>query len=106
MAIIDNLFDAGRGRLGNMVVYKMNGMNIIRTKPERYRDSKSPAQLAQRQRLQAVNEFLNPFSKLLKLTFPAEKPGQTARSEAQSYNMRNALAGEYPGIYVIRAKRY
>ncbi len=104
MAIIDNLFDGGRGRLGKMVVYKMNGMNIMRTKPESYSDQKSPAQMAQRKRLQAVNEFLNPFSRLLKLTFKAEKPGQTARSEAQSYNMRNALAGEHPHIHVDKSK--
>ncbi len=104
MATIDNIFDSGRGRLGNLVVYKMNGRGIVRTKPEHYRDRKSPAQLAQRQRLQAVNGFLNPFSDLLKLTFPAEKPGRTARAEAQSYLMRNALAGEYPDIYVDKSR--
>lgn len=104
MAIIDNLFDNGRGRLGNLVVYRLNGQGIVRTKPAHYSDRKSPAQLAQRQRLQAVNGFLNPFSDLLKLTFPAEKPGRTARAEAQSYTMRNAVAGEYPDIYVDKSR--
>jgi hypothetical protein len=82
LAISDNLFDTGRGRLGHMVVYKLNGQSIVRTKPEQYRDCKSPAQPTQRQRLQAVNGFLNPFSDLLKLTFPSEKVERTARSEA------------------------
>src|SRR5690554_731708 len=104
MAIIDNLFDSGRGRLGNLVVYKMNGMGIIRSKPQHYHDRKSPAQLTQRQRLQAVNNFLNPFSGFLKLTFSVEKPGRTARSEAQSYNMHNALSGAYPDIHIDKSK--
>ncbi len=104
MAVIDNIFDSGRGRLGNLVVYKMNGLGIIRTKPGHYRDRKSSAQLAQRQRLQVVNGFLKPFSKLLRITFPAATPGRTARTEAYSYIMRNALAGEYPDIYVDKSK--
>ena len=100
MAKIEDLFDAGRGKLGNLVVYKMNGMGIVRTKPKHFRDQKSPAQLAQRQRLQVVNEFMRPFLKLIRITFVPETAGRTARAEAQSYIMRNALAGEYPNIYV------
>ena len=104
MAKIEDLFDAGRGRLGNLVVYKMNGMNIIRTKPEHYSDRKSPTQLAQRQRLKAVNDFMRPFLKLIRITFPPKIVGRTARAEAQSYMMRNALAGEYPNIYVDKSR--
>jgi hypothetical protein len=104
MATIDNLFDGGRGRLGNLVFYKLKGRNIVRTKPAHFSDKKSPAQLAQRQRMLAVNGFLNPFSNLLKLTFAPEDERLTARQAAQSYNMRNALAGEYPGIYVDKSR--
>ena len=104
MATIDNLFDSGRGRLGNLVLYKMKGRNIVRTKPEHYSDRKSPAQLAQRQRMQAINNFLKPFSKLLTTTFDPESERLTARQAAQSYNMRNALAGEYPDIYVDKSR--
>ncbi len=104
MAKIQDLFDAGRGKLGNLVVYKMNGQSIIRTKPEHYSDRKSPAQLAQRQRMKVVNEFLSPFLELIRLTFPPQKVGRTARSEAQSYIMRNTLAGEYPNIYVDKSR--
>jgi hypothetical protein len=104
MATIDNLFDSGRGRLGNLVLYKMKGRNIVRTKPEHYSDRKSPAQLAQRQRMQAINSFLKPFSKLLSITFDPETERLTARQAAQSYNMRNALAGEYPDIYVDKSR--
>ena len=104
MAKIDDLFDAGRGKLGNLVVYRMNGMGIVRTKPKHIRDSKSPAQMAQRQRLQVVNDFMRPFLKLFRITFVPETAGRTARAEAQSYIMRNVLAGEYPNIYVDKSK--
>jgi hypothetical protein len=100
MATIDNLFDSGRGRLGNLVFYKLKGRSIVRTKPGHFSDRKSPAQLAQRQRMQAVNNFLKPFSNLLGLTFDPESERLTARQAAQSYNMRNGLAGEYPNIYI------
>ena len=104
MATIDSLFDSGRGRLGNLVLYKMKGRNIVRTKPEHYSDRKSPAQLAQRQRMQAVNNFLGPFGNLLSITFDPGSERLTARQAAQSYNMRNAIAGEYPNIYIDKSQ--
>jgi hypothetical protein len=104
MAKIDNLFDTGRGTLANLVYYKLNGIGIVRSKPGHFKDAKSPAQLAQRQRLQVVNDFLRPFLKLIRISFIPEIAGRTARSEAQSYIMRNALAGEYPDIFVDKSK--
>ncbi len=104
MARIDNLFDVGQGKLGNLVFYKMNGKGIVRSKPEHYSDRKSPAQLAQRQRLQVVNAFLSPFRDLIRITFASEAESRTARAAATSFNMRNALAGEYPDKYVDKSK--
>ena len=104
MAIIDNLFEGGRGRLGNLVIYKRNGQAIVRTRPEYYHDNKSPAQMAQRQKLKVVNEFLGPFLKLIRITIPPQAAGRTARAEAQSQIMRNALEGEYPDIHVNKSK--
>lgn len=104
MARIDNLLQGGEGSLGNLILYKMNGKNYVRTKPSQYRDKKSPAQLAQRQRLQVISKFLTLFREPLRVTFAAEAEGRSALQAAQSYNMRNALAGEYPGIYVDKNK--
>jgi hypothetical protein len=104
MATIDHLFDSGQGLLGNLVLYKVGGKGRIRTRPARYRDKKSPAQLAQRQRMQVMLQFLKPFSRLLRITYAAEAVGRSAIQAAQSYNMRHALAGEYPDIYVNKSK--
>ncbi len=104
MAKLDNLLEGGQGSLGNLVLYKMHGKSYVRTKPSQYRDKKSPAQLAQRQRLQVINSFLRAFREPLRVTFAAEATGRSALQAAQSYNMRNALMGEYPDIVVDKSK--
>lgn len=100
MAIIENLFDSGRGMIGNLVFYKLNGRGVVRARPQRYRDKKSPKQLAQRQRLQVMNDFLRPFNKLVRVTFASEAVGRSALQAAQSHNMKHALTGEFPAIHV------
>lgn len=104
MSEINNLFDGGTGSLGNLVFFKRLGKTYVRTKPSRYKDSKSPAQLAQRQRMQVMNRFLKPFSQLIRLTFTPGVAGRTSLQAAQSYNMRNALVGAYPDIHVDNQK--
>ncbi len=104
MAKIENLLEGGQGSLGNLVLYKMNGKYYIRSKPAQYKDKKSPAQLAQRQRLQVMNSFLRAFREPIRVTFASEAVGRSALQAAQSYNMLSALAGEYPDIYVNKNK--
>ncbi len=104
MSRLEDLFDGGHGKLGNLVFFKRHGKSYVRTKPASYKDRKSPKQLAQRQRLQVVNSFLRNFSVPLKVTFASEAVGRSALQAAHSFNMRNALAGEYPDIYVDRGR--
>ena len=104
MARIDNLFDSGRGRLGNLVFYKVGDKSYVRTRAGHFSDRKSPAQLAQRQRVQAVNTFLGAFRELIRITFAGEAEGRSPRAAALSYNLRHALAGEYPDIHVDKSK--
>ena len=104
MAIINNFFDGGRGKLGKLVVYKMKGQNIIRTKAEHITDAKTPGQLAQRQRFLVTTEFLSRCTEPIRYTFADETDRRTAYSLALSYNMRNGLSGEYPDIYLDKSK--
>lgn len=104
MSEINNLFDSGKGSLGNLVFFRRLGKTYVRTKPIRYSDRKSPAQLVQRQRMQSMNRFLKPFGSLIRITFTPEATGRTALHAAQSYNMRHAFAGEYPAIHVDNNK--
>ena len=104
MATINNLFDSGQGKLGNLVLYKVGGQGRVRTRAGHFRDRKSPAQLAQRQRMQVVNHFLKPFRDLIRITFAAEAMGGSAVHAARSYNMRHALTGEYPDIAIDKSR--
>jgi len=104
MATIQNLFDSGKGKLGNLVFYKVGGQGRVRTQAEHFHDRKSPAQLAQRQRLQVTTSFLKPFRDIIRITFAAEANGRSAVHAARAYNMRNALTGEYPDISVEKSR--
>jgi hypothetical protein len=104
MATINNLFDSGRGRLGNLVFYKVGDKNYVRTRAEHFHDRKSPAQLAQRQRLQVAAGFLKPFRELIRISFAAEAAGRSPVHLARSVNMQNALAGDYPDIFIDKSR--
>ncbi len=104
MAKINDLLGDSEGTLEKLVIYRMKGNIYFRQKPEKYNDRKSPAQLAQRQRLQVVNSFLRPFREIIRLTFASEAKGRSALQAAQSYIMRNAMAGGYPNIHVDKNK--
>ncbi len=104
MARIGNLLDGGQGVLGNMILYRMNGKNYIRKRPKHINDQKSPAQLAQRQRMQMVIGFLQKFSEPIRFTFASEAVGRTAWQAAQSYNLRHALTGDYPDFQIDYSK--
>jgi hypothetical protein len=104
MATIDHLFDSAKGKLGNLVFYKVGGSGRVRTKAAHFRDRKSPGQMTQRQRLQTATGFLRPFRDLIRITFAAEAVGRSAMQAAQSHLMRNAMAGEYPDVYVDKSR--
>lgn len=104
MARIGNLLDGGQGVLGNMILYRMNGKNYIRQRPKRINDKKSPAQLAQRQRMQVMISFLRKFSEPIRFTFASEAVGRTSWQAAQSYNLRHALTGDYPDFRIDNGK--
>jgi hypothetical protein len=82
----------------------MNGKNYIRKRPKQINDQKSPAQLAQRQRMQTVISFLQKFSDPIRFTFASEAAGRTAWQAAQSYNLRHGLTGDYPDIRIDYSK--
>ncbi len=104
MAKIDNIFSGGKGRLGNLILYEMNGMYIVRTKPKNHKNTITPGKLTARKRFAVMNEFLCRFNKPLRITFADQAVRRTALNVAQSYNLKTALAGEYPDIYVDKGK--
>ncbi len=95
-----NLLESGSGKIGNIVFYYRNGVPCARSVPKKYHDKKSEAQLKQRQKMKLIHDFLGPFSDLLKLSFKEKNSSRTGYQSAQSYNLKNAIAGEYPNLYI------
>ena len=55
----DNFIGAGKGIVGDVVIYTMHGKSFMRAKPSKYTDRKSEAQLPQTQ-LAKVRGFTKP----------------------------------------------
>ncbi|TLX66413.1 hypothetical protein E9993_23425, partial [Labilibacter sediminis] len=105
MARIDNkLLKDAKGSYADAVIYTMDGQTYVRSKPAQYKDRKSIKQLVQRQKMTLVNDFLRPFSELIKLTFAMEAEGKRMFAKAQSYNLKNGLSGIYPDQKIDKAK--
>ncbi len=91
-----NSNDGSSGRVGNIITYQMYGQSYMRSLPGQYNDKKSEKQLAQRQKMQLVNGFLGPYTDVLRITFQQEAVGRSPYLAAKSYNLLNAIVGEYP----------
>lgn len=100
MARYNNINEGSSGRVGNVVTYQMYGKSYMRSLPGQYRDKKSLKQLAQRQKMQLVNDFLGPLKNVLRITFKSQAVGRSAYSAAKSYNLLNGIGGAYPEQYI------
>ena len=96
MARFKSINEGTSGKVGQVITYQMYGKSYMRSLPGQYNDKKSEKQLAQRQKMQLVNSFLAPYKDVLRLTYQDEAVGHSAYMAAKSYNIRNAIVGEYP----------
>lgn len=99
-----SVLDAPSGKVGPVIYYSAYGKNYVRSMPERYKDKKSPAQLAQRKKMQLITNFMNRFPKLFAKTFTLEAQGRSAYHAAKSYNMKHGFTGNYPEIHLNKAQ--
>lgn len=96
----DNIMGAGKGKIGDVVLYNMHGKSFMRSKPSKYTDRKSEAQLAQRAKMQAVTSFMTPFRELIRKTWSGEAVGRAPYHAAKSQIMQNAVQGSYPDFTI------
>lgn len=93
------------GKVGDTVVYPLNGQWVQRTIGK----SNKPAtalQLACRQRTKICNDFLNPVLEYIDVGFKAKADALRKNSHnlATSYNRLNAIVGEYPDQHMDFSK--
>lgn len=77
------LLDSFHGKVGNMVLYQVGGEVRMRSKGFRYRDAKTPEQLAQRSRVKGIAALYREFSYQLLVYWKEQAVGTTLNG----YNM-------------------
>ena len=94
-------FGATNGKTGNLVTYILRGQIVTRT-IGKTKKKQSISQIATTQRLTTVNEFLKTIKGLINLGFKFEAEGSTSNpyNVATSYNVKNAIKGQYPNFKI------
>jgi len=94
------LFNTPEGQVGNVVFSSRNGVPYVRTRPSRYKDAKTPAQLASRARLSMLSRLLSGLKPAINMGFRDTPPGKSSRDVAYRANSKSAIKGEWPDLYV------
>ncbi len=102
----NSLLKGMSGKIGDLIIYEMDGKTYARSKPTSYKDSKSPLQLNQRQKLILVNDLLRPFKDILKKTFFNKENTKRPYLRAQSYNLKYGTTGFYPDLEIDYKKAF
>ena len=92
MSIAQNpLVGPMRKSMGNFTMYSYNGMNIVRSKPFKFKDAKSEKQLNMRARMTLMAEMYHAFSNILSLGFPENSFGKSPQNMFVSANFNSAF---------------
>jgi len=100
MATTSYLGDSLRGTLGNIVVYTLRGKTVYRSKPGPRKNGPSPGQAIQQTKFGLMMKFLKPVCPLLRETFALSAPTMSGFNKALSYNINNAITGDYPDFRI------
>ncbi|RZK70748.1 MAG: hypothetical protein EOO85_20730 [Pedobacter sp.] len=86
------------GKLGNNVGYIRKGIAILRMRSHPSKKKRSDKQKATTQRFKIINKFVACINDFTNVGFEvaSRKVSPTAQNLATSYNIKNAIIGEYP----------
>ncbi|MGK6352745.1 DUF6266 family protein [Parapedobacter sp. DT-150] len=101
MAILKNGPNGGfSGKVGSVVGYQWRGKDVIRGLPRFPSKPRTPAQLANQQKMTLAQEFLKSAIHFIRFGFKheAEQRVMSAFNVAMSYNKKQAITGEYPDL--------
>jgi hypothetical protein len=95
-----SVLGAFTGTIGPVTGYVRNGHNLLRSSKSSARVTRTPLQLAQREKTRICNAFTSAFSGtgFLNKSFPAYGHGGTGYNRTTSALMSRALAGVYPDL--------
>ena len=88
------------GKVGDIIVSSWKGIQYIKSRPTDFHDAKTPAQLTHRLKLQMAHHFVKSTKDYIEIGFRQIAEHQSPYNKAVSYIMKNAIAGEYPKLYI------
>ena len=89
------------GKVGNVVGASWKGIDYIRSLPTTVRNPRTKGQVSQRTKFSVTMDFLKPLTPVIRQGFSADASGKiTAMNAAMSYNLMNAITGEFPDLVI------
>jgi hypothetical protein len=88
------------GKVGNVVGGNWKGINYMRVKPASVSNPKTDGQVGQRSKFAIVLQFLQPMKEHIKIGFRNYAVKKTEFNSAMSYNLNNAVIGEFPDFAI------
>lgn len=92
------------GTIGDRVYYQRNGISYSRSKPVRCKNPQTPAQQAQRAKMNVILKFLKPCKEFVRIGFQAKAKNMSEFNYATSFLYKNALTGKYPDLSIDYSK--
>jgi len=88
------------GTVGPVVGRSWKGISVMQSKPPSKRRRSTDAQLRQMAKLRLMTPFVSPLTGLLNKTYVRAVQQMSCFNKAMSYNMRNAISGDYPDFRI------
>lgn len=92
------------GRVGNIVGSSWKGRSVMKIRPAKVNNPRTPAQQANRGRFSLMGRFLSTQSRLIRIGWNAVAQNTTAFNEAMRYNLSEAIDGEHPDLFIDFSK--
>ncbi len=88
------------GKVGNVIGGNWKGIDYMRVKPASVANPRTAGQVDQRSRFAIIMQFLQPMREFIKVGFKNYAIKMTEFNSAMSYNVKNAIIGEYPDFMI------
>ncbi|MFI5205410.1 MAG: DUF6266 family protein [Candidatus Paceibacterales bacterium] len=88
------------GTVGPVIGSQWKGIAVIRSRPPGKRRKSTEAQLKQMAKLSLMTKFVHPLTDLLNKTYRDVGNRMSSFNKTLSYNMRNAVSGQYPAFTI------
>jgi hypothetical protein len=92
------------GRVGNIVGSSWKGRSVMKIRPAKVNNPRTPAQQANRGRFSLMGRFLSTQSRLIRIGWNAVAQNTTAFNEAMRFNLAEAIGGEHPDQFIDFSK--